>query len=83
MRTTIPHLKNLIKARTNNTGFVLMIGNPFFANQSQLDAMREALEDMILQGDENPDRRYQVSSKQQESLKNWLYDLEQKYLYGN
>lgn len=62
---------------------MLLKGNPFFANQSQLEAMKKALEDMIEQGNENPDRRYQVSGKQQESLKNWLYDLEQKYLYGN
>ncbi|MGF1703888.1 hypothetical protein L4D09_26710 [Photobacterium makurazakiensis] len=83
MKTTVPHLKNLIRARTNNTGYMLLKGNPFFANQSQLEAMKKALEDMIEQGNENPDRRYQVSGKQQESLKNWLYDLEQKYLYGN
>lgn len=83
MKTTIPHLKNLIKARTNNTGYVLLVGNPFFANQAQIEAMREALKEMITQGDENPNRRYQVTDKQQESLNNWLYDLEQKYLYGN
>lgn len=83
MKSTVADLKKLIIARTRNNGYVLLKGNPFFANQSQLEAMREALEEMIEQGKKNPDRRFQISPKQQKSLNNWIRGLEQKYLYEN
>lgn len=82
MKTTIPKLKKKIAKLTSDTGCALLRSNPYYANYYQIKAIEEAIELVVWNGEEHPDRFYTVSEAQKKSLDNWVIGLKHKFLLG-
>ena len=65
-------LKNFVKRRTRNTGYVLSKNNPYYANSDQIGYMLDEV--LELAGTER------MTQKQLVSMTNWIDSLKQTYL---
>ena len=82
MKATVVQLKKKVITRvvSANTGTDLSHLNPYWMNKKHIDYLRQSLEQVILDGEENPDKQFTATDKQKASLKNWIDGLAAKYL---
>ena len=81
MKATVAQLKKKIKALTANTGTDLNMSNPFWMNKRHIDYMRDAFRQLIVDGEDAPDRKFTPSPSQIKSITGWIDGLENKYLF--
>lgn len=80
MKATVPELKRKVRIGVASTGMSLKKTNPYWMNAQCINVYKHAVHSLVIQGQENPTRRFTVTNAQKKSLDNWIADLEQKYL---
>ncbi len=80
MKATIAQLKKKVNALIRNTGTDLSKSNPYWLNNKHIHYMRDAINQVVADGESAPDKRLTPTEKQVASLNTWIYTLERKYL---
>lgn len=80
MKATMVELKRKARALADKTGFKLFRGNVYFANDSYLDALEKAIQEIISDGEAAPDKRFTPTKVQIQRLNDWVSHLKQTYL---
>lgn len=62
------------------TGTSLHKNNPYWLNQKHIGYITDAMETLVKDGEDFPERRLTPTQKQTVSLNNWLNSLKEKYL---
>ncbi len=82
MITTMTNLRKKVKVNVSDTGLILSKNNPYWANDEQIKAMECAIVIMKENGDDAPNRRYEITPHQMELLTNWIDSLKRTYLFN-
>jgi hypothetical protein len=80
MKTTMPKIKKKILNNVSNTGLVLSKNNPYWANDEQIKSIQEAIVMIHAEGEDSPEKRYEISPAQMNSLDNWVEKMKDEYL---
>ena len=82
MKTTVAKMKKKIQKAVANKGTSLHRNNPFWMNKAHIEYMREALDTLVFNGFNFPDRHYTPTNRQAQSLSNWIDGLRDRYLFN-
>ncbi len=80
MKATLVQLKAKVKRLTQNTGYDLSSTNPYYANAEHIKLMEGAIEMIVWNGNESPEKHYTATPAQQVSLDTWIASLKDRYL---
>lgn len=82
MKATTLQLKKKLNALADRHGYKFSAKNPYYANETRYKALLEELENIIEDGRENPTLRFEVTPKQEASIRTWISTQHEKFVLG-